>query len=74
MGEEEKIGLWYTIEIKKITFWKEEERREREYTGENNMKMRRKRITKNIFEVQHVNEGVDLRICKLRIATIFQMI
>lgn len=38
------------------------------------MKMRRKRITKNIFEVQHVNEGVDLRICKLRIATIFQMI
>lgn len=37
------------------------------------MKMRRKRITKNIFEVQHVNEGIDLSICKLKIATIFQM-
>ena len=54
----------------KNTFWKEEERREREYIGENNMKMRMKRITKNIFEVQHVNEGIVLRICKLRIATI----
>ena len=56
----------------KNTFWKEEERRERKYIGENNMKMRRKRITKNIFEVQHVNEGIDLRIYKLKIATIFQ--
>ena len=38
------------------------------------LKMRRKRISKNVFEVQQVNEGIDLSICKLRSEITFQMI
>lgn len=53
---------------------RKEERGEKGVHWGKYLKMRRKRISKNVFEVQQVNESIDLSICKLRSVITFQMI
>lgn len=79
-GGKERIGLWLIREMRKIHLEKgerskkvknmfgkiSENGKEKNYENE--------KCLKTIFEVQQANEGVDLRICKLKGAIIFQMI